>query len=259
MPSIQPVPVDKEVFGMAYGENPLQQMDLFIPAGFTNDSPLVVLVHGGGWEAGDKYEIYNYKLLIQENLPNVAVLNVNYTLCLPGIPIIEEQVADIQTAVNTYKEKFPMWNGKLIVLGYSAGAHLVTLLATAYANVFPVDGIVNLLGHVDFTIPNYVNSNLTNNYLQNVFGTTSYSQNQTLWTERSPITYVNENTPAILSVYCGLDQLVPAIQGERFHEQLNQLQVDNEYLFFPNENHFDWTQETGEEINQGIIDFLKRF
>ena len=39
---------------VAYGVDPAQKMDVYVPVGFTGQRPGVALIHGGGWQGGDK-------------------------------------------------------------------------------------------------------------------------------------------------------------------------------------------------------------
>src|ERR1700710_2169894 len=37
-----------------YGTDPAQKMDIYLPTGFAGPRPGVEMIHGGGWQAGDK-------------------------------------------------------------------------------------------------------------------------------------------------------------------------------------------------------------
>ena len=39
---------------ISYGPDPAQKMDVYLPAGFAGPRPGVELIHGGGWQGGDK-------------------------------------------------------------------------------------------------------------------------------------------------------------------------------------------------------------
>ncbi len=46
---------------VAYGSDPLQKMDYYLPAGRSSSTTKVlVLIHGGAWAAGDKSEFTAY-------------------------------------------------------------------------------------------------------------------------------------------------------------------------------------------------------
>lgn len=241
-----------------YGNESIQEMEIRIPSVVSAETPLLMVVHGGGWIGGDKNELYNYFTLLRDAFPNALVANVNYRLCQPGIPIISEQLADIHTARNWFSVNFPNWNGKTYLLGYSAGSHLAMMYSfTNYDG--KIGGVINLMGHADLTIPDYINSNPANYYLNNVVGSTSYTSDPQLWENNSPIFHVSSVSPPVLSFYAGLDGLVPSIQGQRLHDTLDHFGIMNTMRFYPNDGHFDWSLETSNSMQQDIVDFIRLF
>ncbi len=242
---------------VSYGNNELQVMDVYHPSEMDIHTPLVIFVHGGGWSHGEKYTMGSYVKLVNDSLPQLALLNMDYRLCIPGEPIIEQQQEDIGLAIQHFKSRYPEWVGNIHFVGYSSGAHLSMFYAFRNLNNQNIKSVVNLLGHADFTIPNYQTSSITSNFLQNVFGDKTYAQDPELYVARSPITYVNSSTPAVLAVYTGRDNLVPYLQGERLEQKLTQFNVPNRYLFFSAEDHFDFQPETNQIIDNEILQFLK--
>ena len=82
--SCQPDPVnppntgplrDTTLFNVPYGSDPAQKLDLGLPANRTNNSALVLVIHGGGWATGDKAEL-NW-LLNGLKARGFAVANIN--------------------------------------------------------------------------------------------------------------------------------------------------------------------------------------
>lgn len=241
-----------------YGSESIQNMEIHIPKFYNETKPLFLVVHGGGWESGDKHEISDFFDLLKENFSHAFVANLTYRLCEPGNPIISEQLDDIHSAINWFKMRFPNWKGKTYLLGYSAGAHLA-LMYSLKQHDGKIGGVVNLLGHADFTIPQYLNSNTSLNYLHNVVGVETYISNPQLWESNSPIFHITSESPPILSFYCGLDNLVPYNQGLRLHNKLGENGVTNFINFYPNEGHFDWSSETKASFYKIIIDFVQLY
>jgi acetyl esterase/lipase len=46
-----------EELDIAYGNNPDQKFDLYLPANRTQNTKTLILVHGGGWNSGDKADM----------------------------------------------------------------------------------------------------------------------------------------------------------------------------------------------------------
>ena len=250
------VVAEVDTFDVAYGMDESQTLNYYLPEGFHNETPMLILIHGGGWQGGDKNEIHRYQLMVKESGLEYAVLNINYRLCEIGVPMVEDQISDIFNAINHFKLLNPSWAGKTVLMGYSTGGFFASYLGVTLSNVH-VDGVINVAGHVDFTIPSYINNPTESNYLLNVFGNVTYTQNPQLWNRWSTITYLDETAPPFLSFYFELDQLVPSLQGQRFHDRLTELGISSRFNLFLNENHFDWSDETNRDMDEKIILFLR--
>ena len=47
------LPTIQKISGIAYGTDPAQQFDVYLPPNVTR-APVLFMVHGGGWDSGDK-------------------------------------------------------------------------------------------------------------------------------------------------------------------------------------------------------------
>ena len=123
---------------VAYGPDPRQCMDVYPPPSPdlapAVKAPMLVLVHGGGWRTGDKDSraVVAAKQAHWGQQQGWLVVSVNYRL-LPAATVAQ-QAGDLATALVQIQQQAPRWGGdpqRLVLMGHSAGAHLVTLLATA--------------------------------------------------------------------------------------------------------------------------------
>lgn len=127
---------------VSYGDDAKQKMDIYLPEGRNNQTPVVLMLHGGGFVAGDKAEIAARAQ--QFSVKGFAVINVNYRLVnVDGVlsnPIVHkpspikiaDQLNDIQAAVNLAASKAGEWGvsaDKWSIAGHSAGATLALLYA----------------------------------------------------------------------------------------------------------------------------------
>lgn len=135
---------------LAYGPAGRQRLDVYLPRERVATQTLF-LVHGGGWRHGDKRSADFIRAKVAHWLPRgVAVVAVNYRL-LPDTPVAD-QAADVARALAFAQQQAPHWQldaGRFVLMGHSAGAHLVSLLATdtglaAAAGVQPWLGTVSL-------------------------------------------------------------------------------------------------------------------
>ncbi len=137
---------------LSYGTGPLQRIDYWPAPG--RNAPLVVFVHGGGWKRGDKAMMQGSAKLSHWQSQGYAVASVNYRL-VPDATV-EQQAQDVADAVallHREKTRLGIDGTRLVLVGHSAGAHLVALVGTnpAYlrkagltyrdiAGVIPLDG-----------------------------------------------------------------------------------------------------------------------
>ena len=65
-------------FNVAYGSDPLQKFDVYMPATLPKNAPVIVMVHGGGWYQGDKTDTPVVTNKVQKWVPTgVIFISVN--------------------------------------------------------------------------------------------------------------------------------------------------------------------------------------
>ena len=114
-----------------YGSDARQRFDVYRTAQAHN-APVIFMVHGGAWRWGDKAMSRVVQNKLARWVPRGFVLiSVNYRM-LPTDPV--EQARDVARALAVAQSKAGEWGadrGKFILMGHSAGAHLVMLVATS--------------------------------------------------------------------------------------------------------------------------------
>lgn len=113
---------------LAYGDHPLQKLDLHLPDTPTK-SPIMVYVHGGGWAKGDKAAVGLKPAFF--NSKGWIFVSVNYRLLPEGKH--PSNVDDVALALAKVHDQVAEKGGdpdKIFVMGHSAGAHLAALVAT---------------------------------------------------------------------------------------------------------------------------------
>mgnify|MGYP001610410024 FL=1 len=114
---------------VAYGKDKKQTVDVYIPQDAHN-APIIVMVHGGGWKYGDKTMRGKVSSKASHYLKNGYVfISVDYRL-LPTPP--DKQAQDVASALAMVQEKSRSWCGdpsRIVLMGHSAGAHLVALVS----------------------------------------------------------------------------------------------------------------------------------
>ncbi|MGZ3196644.1 MAG: alpha/beta fold hydrolase [Croceibacterium sp.] len=137
---------------LAYGAASLQKLEYW--PGATTEAPLIVFVHGGGWTRGDMRMMEGSAKLSHWHGLGYAVASIDYRL-VPQVQV-EDEAADVAEAVaflRANSETLGFDARRIVLIGHSAGAHLVALLGTdprwlngAGVNIDDVRGIVPLDG-----------------------------------------------------------------------------------------------------------------
>lgn len=133
---------DRATLNIAYGDDPRQRLDLFLPAG--RPRGLVVFVHGGFWMALDKSY---WSHLAAGPLAN------GYAVAIPSYPLAPQvRVSDITMSIGLAIMKAAgLVPGPLRLIGHSAGGHLVTRMISQSTPLAPdvsarVAGTVSVSG-----------------------------------------------------------------------------------------------------------------
>lgn len=143
---------EPDVKNVAYGNGNLEKLDVFLPAKKSNDAfaPMIVMVHGGGWCVGDKGGAMMTENKVARWRPKGFVfISINYPMVNDGSNALAQAnyVAKAVAFVQAHAQK---WGGdptKLILMGHSAGAHLVSLV-NASARIRQVNHVLPILGTV---------------------------------------------------------------------------------------------------------------
>jgi acetyl esterase/lipase len=112
--------------------------DIYTPPGLSTRAPGVILLHGGGWRGGNRGMMQGYgERLAQEGLVCVAP---EYRLT--GESPWPAQIHDVKAAIRWMRAQsatLGIDEGRIAVLGRSAGAHLA-LLAAGTSNIQEFEG-----------------------------------------------------------------------------------------------------------------------
>jgi arylformamidase len=114
----------------AYGAAPLQKLD-FWHASASQGAPLIVFVHGGGWKRGDKSDATGLDKVTHWGAAGYAFASINYRLVPEAT--VEQEAADVASALawlRAHAAAMGIDPARIVLMGHSAGAHLVALVGT---------------------------------------------------------------------------------------------------------------------------------
>ncbi|WP_452223094.1 alpha/beta hydrolase fold domain-containing protein [Lacinutrix chionoecetis] len=231
-PSTQPTQ-EIELLNVSYGNDSQQVYDIYLPANRDLNTKVLILVHGGGWTSGDKADMNPYKDIAKLELPDYAIVNINYRLASQGVSPFPMQLDDITEVVNHLKanEDTYIMSDDYGFIGVSAGAHLSMLWSYEYDAQNNINMVASIVGPTNFTDPAYAD------FVDPTFVYFGVTPSTAFLEDYSPYHQVEANSPPTTLFYGGMDPLIPTSQGVDMDAKLTALGVTHEFTLYPNEAH----------------------
>lgn len=250
------------ILNVSYGENSQQVYDLYLPANRnSNKTKVLVLVHGGSWIGGDKADMNDFITLIQQFLPNHAIVNINYVLATttaPIIPAFPNQFLDVGLVIDqltTQKEGLQILP-EFGLIGTSAGAHISLMYDYKYDENDVVKMVCDIVGPTNFTDPFYADNPLFDILLAALVDESAYPLGTNYAEITSPTFQVSsESSPSIL-FYGNQDPLVPLSNGELLKDNLGNASVTNSFTVYDG-GHGDWDEASFIDLQSQLLDFIE--
>lgn len=224
---------------VSYGADARQTFDMDLPASRTKDTKVMILIHGGAWNTGDKADLSAFVDSFKKRQPSYAYFNINYRLATNSSTLFPTQENDVQAAIQFIYDHADEYiiSKKFVLVGVSAGAQLALLQSYKQANPVRPKAVVSFFGPTDMAdMYNNPANPLVPGGLLSVIGKTP-TQDSLIYANSSPINYVSAVSPPTLILHGGLDQLVKPSQSVRLQQKLQAAGVINQYVFYPNEAH----------------------
>jgi acetyl esterase/lipase len=238
------------------------RVDLYLPPNTNKPTPVVINIHGGGWNHGKKEEQGGFSTFFKAGF---AVANIEYRLT--GQATAPAAVEDTRCALIYLIKNAKALNinvNKIIIMGGSAGGHLALmggllgnnhLFDTNCAAVenIKVAAIIDKYGITDVWDWAYgkdLTSKSATNWLGNKAKDSSFAKSV------SPIHYVTKNSPPVFIVHGDADPTVPYQQSVALFKKLQDLGVKSEFITVPGGLHGKFDKEKNSELNKAMINFI---
>ena len=231
--------------------------DLYLPKG-RKKAPVLVAIHGGGWQVGDRSAYRYWGLFLARN--GYAVFAISYRLGKSGV--YPAAVYDAKAAVQFVRAKaaeFDLDPDRVGLVGSSAGAQLAALVALAgdqFNSAYRDDAHADVPAHVKAVVGFYgvydmlgqwthdLTTRPRDNIVEKFLGY-SPMQNRRIYFEASPISYatVDRNQVRFLLIHGTEDDIVDsATQSGAFLTALSQAQFFVRRIVIPGAGHF-WSAD----------------
>jgi acetyl esterase/lipase len=202
---------------VAYGDDPLNTMDLHLPAMRTTKTKVVVFIHGGGWKEGSKEQFDPF--IGQFVAAGLATVSINYRHANVDEGILyTELLEDIDKALLYLRSESGnyIFNGNDVTLfGHSAGAHLALLYAYRNNERKQVKSVISLSAPTNLRA--LVEAGTFPALLYNLVG----SDLPLKYADASPITHVKSGAIRAYIFHGKADESVPYKQAQEFYNVLS--------------------------------------
>jgi acetyl esterase/lipase len=212
-------------YGSAGGES--LKLDAYVPEG-AGPFPAVILVHGGGWNGGDKSggPKKGYMAPMHEPLEKAgyAWFSINYRLAPKHQ--YPANIEDVETAIRWVKAnaaKYHVDPQRIVLSGESAGGHLIQLAAVRATEATRVAAVVPFYGRGELVSDLQPGAELRANLAQ-LFGRKTFDETaQKQMHEASPLLHIKRGLPPFLLVHGTADQSVPYDQSVQWQAKMKEL------------------------------------
>jgi acetyl esterase/lipase len=239
------------------------RMDLYISVKEKKATPIVINIHGGGWNHGTKESQTGFSSFFKAGY---AVANVEYRLTPQATA--PAAIEDVRCALIYIIKNAKALNidvNKIVVMGGSSGGHLA-LMAGLLGNDHRFDkncpgvenikvaAIIDKYGIADVWDWGY-GPNITSKSATNWLGANANSKK--FIASVSPMTWVNENSPPTFIVHGDADPVVPYQQSVELHKKFLAAGVKTQFITVPGGLHGKFPADKNSEVNKAIVNFLK--
>lgn len=249
----------KTITDAAYGADPTQKADIFLPSGRNQGSTRVLLIiHGGGWFGGNKTDMAQFVSKFQSHLKDYAIVNMNYRLVTfsPVRYMLPTQTDDIRSVMDYVTKNSSDLGVKpeFVVLGLSAGGHLAMLYSYKYDTNSRVKAVVNIVGPCDLSDSYYTNNTIYSIGMGYITNPENLPSEMSQSTFGSPAQWITQSAPPTISFYGTNDVYIPESQHTTLEQKLNQAKVYNEKHIYAGGHDVGFKQS--DDIVSKTVNFL---
>ncbi len=235
----------------------MNRMDIYYPTNPTSPVPVVINIHGGGWNHGEKEAQSGFSIFFNMGM---AVANLEYRMTPQALA--PAAIEDVRCAMKYLIKNAVQLNidpKRIIFQGGSAGAHLA--LTGAYLgydtrfdngcneyNDFKVIAVIDKYGPAH--LPEFMHYGSLVNWLG------AYKDDDNFIKSISPYHLVNANTPPTYVVHGDADPTVEYEQSQLLVQALSAAGVKHEFTTIPGGGHGGFLSEYNTQINNEVVAFL---
>lgn len=229
-----------------YADDDRHTMDVYVPSAYSEDKPLVVFIHGGGWDEGHKDDYV---------FAGRAFSEMGYLTAIPNYRLYPQVqfphfVEDVALAIASLSAQLTELGLKfrhplpVVLVGHSAGAHSAAMLASradylvqAQAQV-EIEGLVGLAGPYNLPLGDkLVVGKFDGVALREVSAQQIDSGQVDNGHDANPINLATDSMPKALLIHGAKDITVRLHHSESLGRRLQYLSVPCQNIVYEGTNH----------------------
>ena len=250
---------------ISYGELKAQALDIYAPEN-AKDAPVMIFVHGGGWHIGNKSNVHSKPKAFNDE--GYIFVSVGYPL-LPdyGVGVQATSIAKATAWVYENIERYGGNAKQIHIMGHSAGAHLVALIATdesylknagysakVLQSVISVDGAA-------LNIPWRMKDAEDGGRFSERMFSNAFGKDEKRWKALSPYHHLTSGNyvPPFLFLTAH-DRTASNVVAEGFKDKVDDLGVRAKHVKIANRNHATINRKMGryeDKAFEAILEFIK--
>ena len=247
-------------------DNRPEKADLYLPAldSGSSPTPVLLIIHGGGWVAGRKDSPREVALATTLAERGFAAMSVNYKLGAPdgSVRCWPQNLHDCKTAVRWLRAHCKRLNvdpDNIGVIGLSSGGHLACLTGFTqpqdglepqgpYEDEFSdVKCVVNFYGPIDTSKHEDI-------------GILGKTRQEAPWMYRqfSPLSHLDKSDPPVLIIHGEEDKVVEVQHAKILSDALTRFGVEHELEIIPGAGHGFGIEADHKNLLPKLVSFLNR-
>lgn len=250
--------------------NPRQKLDLYLPEKRADEEPLpvIVFIHGGGWQNGDKGRARRLVPYVRSG--KFAAVSIGYRLTDEAS--WPAQIHDCKAGIRwirAHAEKHGLDPDRMVAFGPSAGGHLVAMLGVSGGDkqlegeIGPhlgessaVSAVIDFFGPANFVTMSSQESRVPHDTATSPEGKLLGGAPQdvpAVARNASPQHHIDGDEPPFLVVHGNRDRIVPYAQSVDFVKALRAKDVDTTFITVDGAGH---GQGFGPDVEKAVSTFL---
>ena len=227
--------------------------DVFLPDPLPNDHslPTVILVHGGGWIGGDKWNLRGYGYQLAEH--GFVAISINYRHAPKHqFPTQVDDVRQAMLWVRKSQKRFNLDLNRIGMFGYSAGGHLTALVGSLANQPITEQATASQWSLSDprwKDLPEIkalciggppcdFQSLPPDNTSMSFFLGDTRRKKPEVYRAASPVAHVSAGDPPTAIIHGETDIIVPLLSSQVFHEAQKREGVSSQLIILPKHGHF---------------------